>query len=264
MEHRNEIRFLIEQLLLVMPEYQMQANTIYGNPVAERRFLRSLMNVCPPEQIYLLKPVFWTVQDALLLAEQKEKGVVDAVLLPEYPGYPGIVLWKGDITQLRADAIVNAANETLLGCFCPCHGCIDNAIHSAAGLQLRRECQEQMIEQGHLEPSGRAKLTKAYNLPAEFILHTVGPMVQGNVTMEEQKLLRNCYLSCLELADANKLTSVVFCCISTGEFHFPNRLAAEIAIETVVAFLKTSTTTKKVIFNVFKNQDATIYQELLR
>lgn len=263
MEHRTEIRFLIDKLLLVLPEYRKQADTLLGNPVTERMLLRSLMNVFPPERLYLLGQNFWTVQDALLSAENEEKGIVDAATLPEYPGHPGMVLWQGDITRLRADAIVNAANEALLGCFCPCHGCIDNAIHSAAGLQLRRECHALMTKQGHPEPTGKAKLTKAYNLPAKYILHTVGPIVQGSVAAEDEKLLRSCYRSCLELAEGNGLTSVAFCCISTGEFHFPNRLAAEIAIEAVETFLQTSTTIKKVIFNVFKDQDAAIYQKLL-
>ena len=264
MEHRTEIRLLIDKLLLVIPEYRKQAEALLGNSVTERRLLRSLMNVFPPERLRLLGQDFWTAQDALLSAEREEKGIVDAATLPEYPGHSGMVLWQGDITRLRADAIVNAANEALLGCFCPCHGCIDNAIHSAAGLQLRRECHALMTKQGHPEPTGKAKLTKAYNLPAKYILHTVGPIVQGAVTAEDEKLLRSCYRSCLEWAEANGLTSVAFCCISTGEFHFPNRLAAEIAIETVEDFLQTSTTTKKVIFNVFKDQDAAIYQKLLR
>lgn len=263
MEHQTEIRFLIDKLLLAIPEYRKQAEALLGKSVTERKLLRCLMNVFPPERLHLLGQDFWTAQDALLSAEREEKGIVDAATLPEYAGHPGMVLWQGDITRIRADAVVNAANEALLGCFCPCHGCIDNAIHSAAGLQLRRECHALMTKQGHPEPTGKAKLTKAYNLPAKYILHTVGPIVQGAVTAEDEKLLRSCYRSCLELAEANRLTSVTFCCISTGEFHFPNRLAAEIAIETVGDFLQTSTTTKKVIFNVFKDQDAAIYQELL-
>ena len=169
----------------------------------------------------------------------------------------------GDITQFQADAIVNAANSALLGCFCPGHGCIDNAIHSAAGLQLRDECNAIMTAQGHPEPAGRAKLTKGYNLPAKYVLHTVGPIVRGQVSRRDRAELASCYRSCLELAAEKGLRSVAFCCISTGEFHFPHREAAEIAVETVTEFLRQPTSIQKVIFNVFKDLDAEIYRSLL-
>ena len=204
------------------------------------------------------------MQDALLSAEREEKGVVDADLLPEVPGRPGIVLWQGDITRLKADAIVNAANSALLGCFHPCHGCIDNAIHSAAGLQLREACFQLMQAQGHPEPNGRAKLTEGYNLPARYVLHTVGPIVQGRVTRQDREELASCYRACLEAAAEHGLGSVAFCCISTGEFHFPNREAAQIAVDTVGRFLRHSTSIRKVIFNVFKDLDADIYRALLQ
>ncbi len=189
--------------------------------------------------------------------------MVDADDLPAAAANPKIAVWQGDITRLRADAVVNAANSALLGCFCPCHGCIDNAIHSAAGLQLRDECARLMTAQGHPEPNGRAKLTKGYNLPARYVLHTVGPIVRGGVTGRDRRELASCYRSCLELAAEHGLESVAFCCISTGEFRFPNQEAAEIAVKTVAGFLQHNTSIRKVIFNVFKDVDAGIYRALL-
>lgn len=206
---------------------------------------------------------FWAVQDAFLTAEREAKGVVDAAALPELPGHPGIALWQGDITRLRADAIVNAANRALLGCFHPCHGCIDNAIHSAAGLQLRAACHRLMEAQGHDEPTGQAKITPGYDLPAKYVLHTVGPIVQNTVTPQDRAALTSCYRSCLTLAAERSLQTVVFCCISTGEFHFPPDEAARIAVETVIDFLQTPSSIQKVIFNVFKDTDADIYRALL-
>ena len=161
------------------------------------------------------------------------------------------------------DAIVNAANSALLGCFVPCHGCIDNAIHSAAGLQLRDQCSRLMEQQGYPEPTGQAKLTAGYNLPARYVLHTVGPIIQGRVSRHDRELLASCYRSCLELAAEHDLQSIAFCCISTGEFHFPNQEAADIAVQTVKEFLQTPTSIRKVIFNVFKDFDADIYRALL-
>lgn len=177
--------------------------------------------------------------------------------------HPRISLWKGDITTLRADAIVNAANAGLLGCFIPCHGCIDNAIHSAAGLQLRMECHEIVRKQGHPEPTGTVKITGAYNLPSRHVLHTVGPVVTGPLTERASELLRSCYRACLALAEEHRLTSLAFCCISTGEFRFPQEKAAEIAVETVIDFLSAERYIKRVIFNVFKDTDDEIYKRLL-
>ena len=210
-----------------------------------------------------LKREFLAMQDDLLSAERNSKGVVDGTALPAVNSHPRIAVWKGDITRLKVDAIVDADNSALLGCFCPCHGCIDNAIHSAAGLQLRDECSQIMQAQGHPEPNGRAKLTKSYNLPARYVLHTVGPIVQGRVTARDREELASCYRSCLELAAEHGLESIAFCCISTGEFHFPNQEAAEIAIKTVTDFLRQDTSVKKVIFNVFKDIDETIYRRIL-
>ena len=261
MSRLEQIQHLNRLLLEDMPEYRRQADAFPQDEAAQRQLLRSLMNVRPPLP---LKPDFLSMQDALLSAEREEKGVVDADLLPEVPGRPGIVLWQGDITRLKADAIVNAANSALLGCFHPCHGCIDNAIHSAAGLQLREACFRLMQAQGRPEPNGRAKLTEGYNLPARYVLHTVGPIVQGHVTRQDREELASCYRACLDAAAEHGLGSVAFCCISTGEFHFPNREAAQIAVDTVGRFLRRSTSIRKVIFNVFKDLDADIYRALLQ
>lgn len=260
MDRIQQLQILNEMLLAEMPEYKEQARLFPNEEPAQRRLLRSLMNVRPPMP---LAPDFLAVQDKLLSAEREEKGVVDGNLLPVVSSNPRIVVWQGDITRLKVDAIVDADNSALLGCFCPCHGCIDNAIHSAAGLQLRDECSQIMQAQGHPEPNGRAKITRGYNLPARYVLHTVGPIVQGRVTRQDRVELAGCYRSCLELAAERGLSSVAFCCISTGEFHFPNQEAAEIAVKTVTEFLQRNTTMQKVIFNVFKDIDAQIYRNLL-
>ena len=261
MDRREQVQYLNQTLLAEMPQYREQAEAFPVDAFSQRRLLRSLMNVRPPMP---LAPKFLEVQDALLSAEREEKGVVNGDALPPTAGDPRLVLWQGDITRLRADAIVDADNSALLGCFAPCHGCIDNAIHSAAGLQLRDACAEIMRAQGHPEPAGRAKLTRAYNLPARYVLHTVGPIVQGHVTRQNREELASCYRACLEAAVEHGLGSVAFCCISTGEFHFPNREAAQIAVDTVGRFLRHSTSIRKVIFNVFKDLDADIYRALLQ
>ena len=260
MNPTEQIRCLNGILLDEMPEYQSQAAGFPEDEAAQRRLLRSLMNVRPPMP---LRRDFITLQDALLAAEREAKGVVEAECLPAVASHSKISLWQGDITRLRADAIVNAANCALLGCFHPCHGCIDNAIHSAAGLQLRGECAALMAAQGHPEPNGRARLTKGYNLPARYVLHTVGPIVGRRATRQDREELAGCYHACLQLAAERGLASVAFCCISTGEFHFPNEEAAEIAVSTVTEFLAQDTSIKKVIFNVFKDLDLNIYRALL-
>lgn len=256
----ERISYLNKILLEEMPEYRAQAESFPMEPAPQRRLLRSLMNIRPPKP---LRAEFLSAQDKLLSAEREERGVVHVDDLPATAADSRLILWQGDITRLAADAIVNAANSALLGCFYPCHGCIDNAIHSAAGLQLREECSQIMRRQGHAEANGQAKLTRAYNLPARYVLHTVGPIVQGRVTARDREELASCYRSCLELAAEHGLESVAFCCISTGEFHFPNRDAAEIAVKTVTEFLQRDTLIRKVIFNVFKDIDAEIYRDLL-
>ncbi len=244
--------FLIQKLLDEAPQYQNLI--IPQDTVGQKKLLRSLMNVRPPMPI---GEEFLTVQDAYLQEETARKGVTDIVDLT--PVEPGIYLWQGDITTLKCGAIVNAANSGLTGCYVPCHGCIDNAIHTYAGVQLRLACAELMEKQGHEEATGQAKLTPAYNLPCDYVLHTVGPILYGRVTQRARELLASCYRSCLELAQRNRIKSVAFCCISTGEFHFPNDEAAKIAVDTVRQY-KGDT---EVIFNVFKDVDDQIYRELL-
>ena len=261
MDRLQQLSYLNQALLAGLPQFSGEAAALPKDEATQRRLLRTLMNVCPPG--LPLGEDFWAVQDAFLTAEREAKGVVDAAALPELPGHPGIALWQGDITRLRADAIVNAANRALLGCFHPCHGCIDNAIHSAAGLQLRAACHRLMEAQGHDEPTGQAKITPGYDLPAKYVLHTVGPIVQNTVTPQDRAALTSCYRSCLTLAAERSLQTVAFCCISTGEFHFPPDEAARIAVETVIDFLQTPSSIQKVIFNVFKDTDADISRALL-
>ena len=259
MDRRRQIEQLNQMLLAEMPACRPWAAEFQAREGA-RRLLRALMNIRPPLP---LDPDFLRLQDALLSAEREERGVVDAAALPEAPGHPGIALWQGDITRLRADAVVNAANSTLLGCFHPCHGCIDNAIHSAAGLQLRDACARLMEAQGHPEPAGGAKLTGGCNLPARHVLHTVVPIISGPLTDADRAALASCYTACLSLAAEHGLHSVAFCCISTGEFRFPRGEAAGIAVDTVTRFLSRPTSIRKVIFNVFQDADAALYRALL-
>ena len=247
-------RFLLEFLLRERGETM----ALPGDEAAQRRLLRALCNVREP----IPAPAdFLAVQDAYLQEETRRKGVTDAARIPE--AEPGIRLWRGDITTLRCDAIVNAANSALLGCFVPCHGCIDNAIHTYAGVQLRLACAELMAAQGHPEPAGRAKITPAFNLPSRYVLHTVGPIVRNRPTARDEALLAACYRSCLALAAAHGARSVAFCCISTGEFHFPSARAAQIAVQTVREARKTLQHEMDVIFNVYQERDLRIYEGLL-
>ena len=248
---------LIRVLLKEHPEYQELR--IPTDADTQRQLLRGLLNIRAPRRS---SPDFLQIQDEYLQGETAAKGITYAADL--VPLQLGLYLWQGDITTLKCDAIVNAANSGMTGCYCPNHGCIDNAIHTYAGVQLRLACAEIMDRQGYPEPTGQAKITPAFNLPCRYVLHTVGPIINGRVTQRDRALLASCYRSCLELAAEKGLESVAFCCISTGEFHFPNELAAEIAVQTVKDFLKKQTSVKKVIFNVFKDMDKKIYERLLR
>lgn len=248
--------FLIQSLLRERPSCQKQI--IPTDSERQRILLRGLMNVRNPHPV---SPEFLETQDTYLWEETAKKGITDIRDLP--PMQPGLYLWQGDITTLKCDAIVNAANSGLTGCYIPNHRCIDNAIHTYAGVELRLACEAIIRAQGHPEPTGRAKITPAFNLPCKYVLHTVGPIIGSQVTDRDKALLASCYRSCLELAAMYDLESVAFCCISTGEFHFPNNLAAEIAVSTVKEFLKQQTSVKKVIFNVFKDLDKQIYRRLL-
>lgn len=254
MEQIERRKFLIDYLIAERGQSAELPDDING----QKRLLRALLNVRMP------KPAgneFLRVQDEYLQEELRLKGITDIADLQ--PIAPDICLWQGDITTLKCDAIVNAANPQMLGCFCPNHGCIDNAIHTFAGVQLRAECAGIMKAQGKEEGTGEAKITRAYNLPCRYILHTVGPIVCGKLTETHEKLLASCYRACLNLADKNRLQSLAFCCISTGEFRFPNQRAAEIAIATVKEYKEQTGSKIKVIFNVFKECDYAIYAKLL-
>ena len=220
------------------------------------RLYRSLVNIRPAWEA---EDSFLQAEDEYLTALTESKGITDIADLS--PIEDGIFLWQGDITTLRCGAIVNAANSGMTGCWQPCHSCIDNCIHTFSGVRLRYECDRIMQEQGHEEPTGKAKITPAYNLPCDYVIHTVGPIVQGQLNDEHCRLLESSYNSCLELAVQNGIDSIAFCCISTGVFGFPQREAAEIAVRTVRNFRKTHAI--KVIFNVFKEDDYEIYKELL-
>ena len=248
--------YLIHTLLSERPSCRRQE--IPKDAARQRVLLRGLMNVRPAKQI---SPEFLSVQDEYLRQELSEAGVTHVEDLQPVSG--DLYLWQGDITKLSCGAIVNAANSGLTGCYVPNHACIDNCIHTFAGVQLRLDCAELMERQGHEEPTGQAKITKAYNLPCDYVLHTVGPIVDGRVTPEDERLLASCYRSCLELAGQNGVESIAFCCISTGVFHFPNQRAAEIAVETVQKFKTETGSEMEVIFNVFKDLNLEIYRRLL-
>ncbi|MCB6364842.1 protein-ADP-ribose hydrolase [Intestinibacillus massiliensis] len=250
--------YLIRTMLKELPQYRG-----IGIPTGETgqgQLLRSLMNVRPPMPI---SADFLRVQDAYLSEEIHRRGIVDGTGLSPTRADGRIFLWQGDITRLKVDAIVNAANSALLGCFQPCHSCIDNIIHTFAGVQLRLACNKLMQAQGHEEETGRAKITAGYNLPGKYILHTVGPVVAGRLREQDCTLLARCYQSCLELAVQNGIQSIAFCCISTGVFRFPQDKAAEIAVQTVSRFLARDRSIRQVIFNVFTDRDRAIYQKLL-
>lgn len=255
--NQNERRqFLIRELIEESDEYKNMQ--IPSGSVEQKQLLRGIMNIRRPKKI---TPAFLAVQDEYLQKENTDRGIVDVEKLPEIK--KGISVWQGDITSLKCDAIVNAANSGMTGCYVPNHRCIDNCIHSYAGIQLRLECAKLMKKQGYEEPTGRAKITKGYNLPSRYVIHTVGPIIYDHVRRRDEKLLADCYRSCLGLAAQKGLGSIAFCCISTGEFHFPNQKAAEIAVQTVDEFMQKESSITKVIFNVFKDIDKKIYEELL-
>lgn len=248
--------FLIEQLLRERPSCRKQE--IPAEEDRQKVLLRALMNVRRPGNV---SPEFLRVQDEYLREELSEKQITRLADLT--PVGEGLYLWRGDITTLACGAIVNAANSGMTGCYQPCHSCIDNCIHTYAGVQLRLKCAEIMEQQGYEEHTGQAKITPAYNLPCDYVIHTVGPIVQGKLTQEHCALLESCYRSCLELADENGVGSIAFCCISTGVFMFPNDKAAEIAVGTVQKYKAETGSKIEVVFNVFKERDEEIYRKLL-
>lgn len=248
--------FLIKELLKEQLQYSKME--IPPSEQEQKVLLRALFNIRMPLPV---NDEFLDVQNTYLQEETRRRGITDFSDL--IPVQQGIYIWQGDITTLRCNAIVNAANSQMLGCFYPNHGCIDNAIHTFAGIQLRLACADLMKRQGCEEETGKAKITPAFNLPCDYVIHTVGPIIRGRLTNRDEKMLASCYRSCLELAEQNKLKSIAFCCISTGEFHFPNDKAAEIAVQTVKDFKSQTHSEIEVIFNVFKDIDYKIYRELL-
>lgn len=257
MNQSERRRYLIQELIKENTQYNNLE--IPQNKEEQKQLLRSLMNIrfaCP------ISDEFKQIQDEYLTEENKNRGIIQLKDLSEIK--KDIYLWQGDITRLKVSAIVNAANSGMTGCYQPCHNCIDNCIHTYAGIQLRNYCNTMMKKQGHEEPTGQAKITSAYNLPADYVIHTVGPIVHGGFLQKRhEKLLKSCYRSCLEIAEEHKLESIAFCCISTGVFMFPNERAAEIAVKTVQKFKEETNSKIKVIFNVFKDEDLEIYWRLL-
>ena len=258
MTQQERLRYLLEGLVA---EYNERNKEHLEIPVSEEEqftLFRSLCNIRPAGAM----PLEWMkIEDEYLITLAREKGIVTINDMEEQE--PQIYLWQGDITRLSVDAIVNAANNQLLGCFAPNHKCIDNAIHTFSGIELRMECAR-MIEYMEMpEKTGVARMTYGYNLPAKHVLHTVGPIIYEAVTDKERRELASCYRSCLQLANAYNLHSIAFCCISTGEFRFPNEEAAQIAVHTVRNYLKESNSRIQVVFNVFKDIDYDIYNKLL-
>ena len=249
-------QFLIQYLLKENPRYSYVE--IPEREAEQKRLLRSLVNV---REAIPASEEFLRVQDEYLQEENRNRGITDIAGLPT--AQDDLYLWRGDITTLKVGAIVNAANSGMTGCWQPCHSCIDNCIHTFAGIQLRGVCAEIMKKQGHEEPTGQAKITRAFNLPCDFVIHTVGPIVRGKLTDSDCELLASCYTSCLDLAQENGVQSIAFCCISTGVFCFPADKAARIAVETVCDWKKRTESTMKVVFNVFSEKDEEIYKEVL-
>ena len=255
MTHGEKRVFLIKYLL----DEAGYQNEVPGDEMAQRQLLRGLMNVRPAAPI---GEDFLTVQDAYLRELVAEKGIVDVNAMTPVRGR--LCIWRGDITRLNADAIVNAANSGMTGCYQPNHGCIDNIIHTVAGVQLRLKCDEIMRAQGCPEPTGQARVTPAYNLPSRYVIHTVGTICQnGVVTPRNVRELESCYRACMKAADEYGIRSIAFCCISTGVFGFPQKRGAEVAVRTVMAALEEGSRVERVIFNVFKPEDEGYYRALL-
>lgn len=258
MQHEEQRKWLIQKLLDEDTRYK--SYFIPDREQEQKDMLRSLMNVRMPKPI---SEEFQTIQDAYLTQENAKAGITDIADLCPTTIDDRIYLWQGDITALKVDAIVNAANSQMCGCFRAMHNCVDNIIHSKAGIELRLCCSDIMRAQGHEEPTGQAKITPGFNLPCRYVLHTVGPIVQGRLQKKHEELLASCYRSCLELAESHEVKSIAFCCISTGVFMFPNERAAKIAVETVRNYYEETGSRIKVVFNVFKDEDFDIYRRIL-
>lgn len=256
MTQRERREFLIKYLLKENPQYK--DIELPQTDDEQKYLLRSLINVRPP---FPASSDFLKIQDGYLQEENRSHGITDIADLSPVGGE--LYIWRGDITTLKVDAIVNAANSGMTGCWQPNHSCIDNCIHTFAGIQLRKVCAELMQKQGHEEPTGQAKITPAFNLPSKYVLHTVGPIINEILTEKDCLLLASCYKSCLDLAKEKGCTSIAFCCISTGVFRFPADRAAEIAVETVSKWKEESGDRMKIIFNVFSEKDEAIYRRVL-
>lgn len=258
MTHEKQRIWLIKELQ--KEESQLSHYPIPEDEQEQKDLLRGLMNIWMPKE---LDEEFLKIQDEYLTEENRLAGITDVEDLRPVEGDSRLYLWQGDMTTLKIDAIVNPANDALLGCFRILHNCADNIVHSKAGLSLRYKCNCIMTAQGHPEPTGKAKITPAYNLPCKYVIHTVGPIVQGRLLKQHEELLASCYRSCLELAEESGVKSIALCCISTGVFMFPNDRAAEIAVATVKEYLKEHDGIEKVVFNVFKDIDLELYDKLL-
>ncbi|MDD5921642.1 MAG: protein-ADP-ribose hydrolase [Eubacteriales bacterium] len=258
--------YLIQELQKEMPEFAKYP--IPKKKSEQEEFLRGLFNVRP---VHPVSEEFTSVQDAYLKERAAEKGITDAASLPVVPSDARLVLWKGDITTLRCDAVVNAANSSMTGCWRWCHYCIDNAIQTYSGYQTRRDCAEYMENKrkkygdGYMQPTSLPMLTSAYNLPSKYIVHVVGPIVTPFLTAKHKEQLAACYRNCLNLAEKHGCTNIAFCSISTGVFMFPPEKAAVTAVATVKKWLDEhpDSCMQKVIFNVFSDSQLAIYQELL-
>ena len=250
--------YLINRLLEENKDYSYR--DIPQDSEGQWKLLRSLMNVRPA---WPIDDEFLRIQDEYLKKLIEDSGITDADTLPSTALDPRLKIWRGDITTLKVDAIVNAANNQMEGCWLPCHACIDNCIHTFSGIQLRLACHDFMVKQGYKEPTGQAKITPAFNLPSKYVLHTVGPIITHTLTQNDCDLLASCYTSCLRLAEENGLNSIAFCCISTGVFRFPQEKAAEIAVKTVKEYLDRDSAIQQIVFNVFGAKDEIIYRNIL-
>ena len=258
MTQDEQREYLIQYLL--KEEIPFGRQNIPTDKQGQENLLRSLMNVRPPRPI---SNDFLKIQDEYLTERNIERGITDVDTLAPVKSDSRLYIWQGNITTLKCDAIVNACNSQMLGCFSPMHACIDNFIHTYAGVELRLKMHEIMTKQGHEEETGKAKITSGYNLPAKYILHTVGPIIQWKVTNVDEDLLASCFTECLKLAADTGVEAIAFCCLSTGVFRFTQQRAAEIATNTVKQYLNKDSRIKKVIFNVFKDEDLKIYSGLL-
>ncbi len=267
----NKTKTQEERLNYLLEEFKTDSDQYKNIDIPEnindkQDLLRSFMNIRMPKK---MPDEVIKVQDEYLSDCVNEKGIVKLSEIPVTKN--NLSIWQGDITRLEADAIVNAANSQMLGCFVPMHTCIDNQIHTFAGIQLREECHCHMnrlrIKYGrdYEQPTAIPMLTDAYNLPAKKVIHVVGPIVSGQLTADLEKNLADCYTNTLNMCMENGLKSVAFCCISTGVFHFPNERAAQIAVETVEKWsLQHPDSMDRIVFNVFKDVDKKYYEELLR